>query len=57
MGKAGPLGFGSRKELWIFRSTQARRPSIGGRNREGSMSSQFRDGSAHGHGSMPDHDA
>ncbi|KAI0692765.1 hypothetical protein BC835DRAFT_1355983 [Cytidiella melzeri] len=60
MGKAGPLGFGSRKEMWVFRATQARRPpSAHGRNREGSMNGQngqFRDGSTHGHGSMPDHD-
>ncbi|KAI0094871.1 hypothetical protein BDY19DRAFT_915025 [Irpex rosettiformis] len=56
MGKAGPLGFGSRKELWIFRATHTKRPPSAGRNRTGSMNSQVRDGSAHGHNSMHDHD-
>lgn len=62
MGKAGHLGFGSRKELWVFKALQQRRPgSALGRNRENSMNGA-RDGSAHGHssaaghGSMHDHD-
>jgi hypothetical protein len=57
MGKAGPLGFGSRKELWIFRSMPTQRSTSAlGRPREGSMNGQYRDGSAHGHSSMHDHD-
>ncbi|KAJ3551675.1 hypothetical protein NM688_g4564 [Phlebia brevispora] len=27
MGKAGPLGFGARKELWVFRGSRQRPPS------------------------------
>ncbi|KAI0348084.1 hypothetical protein BDW22DRAFT_1350231 [Trametopsis cervina] len=59
MGKAGPLGLGSRKELWIFRATASRRPgSAHGRNREPSINSPYngQNGSAHGHSSMHDHD-
>lgn len=63
MGKAGPLGFGSKKEIWVFRGMQQRRPPSAMRNREGSTNGQFgngsahgHSGSAHGHGSMHDHD-
>lgn len=57
MGKAGHLGFGSRKELWVFRATQQKRSeSAQGWNRDGSVSGQ-RDGSAHGHGSMHGHNS
>jgi hypothetical protein len=38
MGKAGPLGFGSKKELWIFMGSPPRSGSASGHN------------SAHGHG-------
>lgn len=71
MGKAGHLGFGSRKELWVFRAQQQqRRPgSAGGWNRERDREREggaggwnregsmngHRDGSAHGHSSAHGH--
>ncbi|EKM61066.1 uncharacterized protein PHACADRAFT_247419 [Phanerochaete carnosa HHB-10118-sp] len=45
MGKAGPLGFGSKKELWILRSAQQRDSSASGQN------------SVHGHNSAHGHSA
>ena len=44
LGKATPLGFGSKKELWIFKATQARSGSASGHNSVNGPSS------AHGHG-------
>lgn len=44
LGKTTPLGFGSRKELWVFRSMQARSGSASGHNSVNGQSS------AHGHG-------
>ena len=45
MAKAGHLGFGSKKELWVFSGTPPRPGSASGHN-----SVRGRSSSAHGHG-------
>ena len=43
MGKAGPLGFGSRKELWVFRGSRARPPSAHSQRSQRSQRREYRE--------------